>query len=93
MATRTRSGRSSKPPERFVPIENVVDDFNDDEYDSDDPDGVHEFDEDDLIDEEEDDDEDDDEDEGSLKDFIVDEEDDGDEDDDVVDEEEFLDDD
>lgn len=91
MASRTRSGRSTKPPERYVPVETITDDFNDEEYDSDDPYGTKESDfEDEPIDDE-DDEEDDDDDEGSLKDFIADDED--DEENDDIEEDEFLDDD
>jgi len=35
----TRSGRVVKKPERFSPAEKPVDDFKDDEYDSEDPNG------------------------------------------------------
>jgi hypothetical protein len=35
----TRSGRVVKKPERFSPNEKPIDDFQDDEYDSEDPNG------------------------------------------------------
>jgi len=66
--TRTRSGRVSKPPERYVPVETVTDDFAEDEYDSDDGDSDDSF-EDDDSDEEDDDDSDADE-NGNLKGFV-----------------------
>jgi len=73
MTTRTRSGRISKPPERYSPVEDVTDDYAEDEYDeleieseSDDED------DDETEEEEESDDEDDEEDEnGNLKGFVV----------------------
>ena len=93
MATRTRSGRLANPPQRYVPVETITDDFNDDEYDSDDPYGTKDsdFENDHDEDEDDEDEEDDDDDEGSLKDFIASEEDEEDDHDDV--EDEFVDDD
>jgi hypothetical protein len=64
---KTRSGRLVKPPERYVPIEKVEDDYSSDEYDSDDSDN-------DEVPSSvcsSSDEEDDDDSEGSLKDFIV----------------------
>jgi hypothetical protein len=37
-ASKTRSGRVSKPPERYVPVEQVEDDYASEDYDSNDPD-------------------------------------------------------
>ena len=65
---RTRSGRVSKPPVRYEPIEQVEDDYSDAEYDS------HESDtcEDDPTDEESDvDDESDADEDGNLDGFVV----------------------
>lgn len=67
--TRTRSGRVSKPPVRYEPIEQVEDDYSDGEYDTDVSDSS-----DISTDEEEDYDEDEDEDadeDGNLKGFVV----------------------
>jgi len=36
----TRSGRVSKPPERYTPIEKVEDDYPEEDYDSDDSGGT-----------------------------------------------------
>ena len=66
---RTRSGRISKPPERYSPIEDVIDDYTEDEYDEDDDEESYEEEETDS-DEEEDETEEEDE-KGNLKDFIV----------------------
>ena len=66
METRTRSGRVSKPPTRYEPIEIVEDDFSDAEYDDDDSDC------DDVSDEEDEEEDEDDDDAGSLNDFVVD---------------------
>lgn len=65
METRTRSGRVSKPPTRYEPVEIVEDDFSDSAYDDDETDGDDEEDE-------EDEDEEDDDDAGSLNEFVVD---------------------
>ena len=51
----TRSGRTVKKPERFSPNERPVDDFKDDEYDSEDPNGEDSESESDFDEEEEDD--------------------------------------
>lgn len=65
METRTRSGRVSKPPTRYEPVEIVEDDFSDSEYDDDESDG-------DDVDDEEDEEDEDDDDAGSLNEFVVD---------------------
>lgn len=66
---RTRSGRVSKPPVRYEPVEQVEDDYSDAEYDS------HESDtcDDDISedDSDEDSDEDDADDDGNLDGFVV----------------------
>lgn len=67
-SSRTRSGRVSKPPVRYEPIEQVEDDYSDAEYDS------HESDtcDDDPTDEESDvDDESDADEDGNLDGFVV----------------------
>ena len=67
--TRTRTGRHIKKPERYTPVENVLeDDYTNEEYDSDEIGSDIDTEEEIYSDEESDDDED----EGSLKDFIVD---------------------
>ena len=67
--TRTRTGRQIKKPERYTPVENVLeDDYTNEEYDSDEIGSDLDTDEEIYSDEESEDDED----EGSLKDFIVD---------------------
>jgi hypothetical protein len=66
--TRTRSGRVSKPPVRYEPIEQVEDDYGEEDYDSDES-AIKTDDEDDFS-EEEDDEEDADED-GNLDGFVV----------------------
>ena len=68
--TRTRSGRVSKPPVRYEPVEQVEDDYDPGDYDSDESEiqSNDSFGEDD--DDEEDDDEDADED-GNLDGFVV----------------------
>jgi hypothetical protein len=79
---RTRSGRVSKPPERFSPVENVTDDYSDGDYD----DLDDEYDDDDESDEseeesdEESDDESDADENGNLKDFVVDDDEESDDD-------------
>ena len=75
--TITRSGRISKPPERYEPVEEVTDDYSKDEYDEDESDEESDSDEESETDEE-DDDSDEDED-GNLKGFIVDDEEENDE--------------
>lgn len=67
--TRTRSGRVSKPPERYEPIEQVEDDYGEDDYDSDESE-IKTDEEDDFSDDEEDDEDDADED-GNLDGFVV----------------------
>ena len=67
--TRTRSGRVSKPPERYEPIEQVEDDYGPDDYDTDESDvltGESSFD-----DSDEEDDEDDADEDGNLDGFVV----------------------
>jgi hypothetical protein len=66
--TRTRSGRVSKPPERYEPIEQVEDDYDADDYDTEDPDDVSEDIETDTEDEEDESDADED---GNLDGFVV----------------------
>ena len=66
--SRTRSGRVSKPPVRYEPIEQVEDDYAAEDYDSDESD--IKSDEEDDFSEEEDDEEDADED-GNLDGFVV----------------------
>jgi len=67
---RTRSGRVSKPPVRYEPVEQVEDDYSDGEYDTDmsDSSEISTDDEDDEYDEDEDEDADED---GNLKGFVV----------------------
>jgi hypothetical protein len=73
--TRTRSGRQIKKPETFKPTEDVVvDDYDEDEHDSDFGSDIDTEDEYDSQDDSEFDDDDDEADEnGNLKDFVVDE--------------------
>ncbi len=66
--TRTRSGRVSKPPVRYEPIEQVEDDYDANDYDTEDPDDVSE---DIETDSEEEDDESDADDDGNLDGFVV----------------------
>lgn len=68
-AVRTRSGRVSKPPVRYEPVEQVEDDYAADDYDSDESE-IHSNDDDTDDDDEEDDDSDADED-GNLDGFVV----------------------
>ena len=66
---RTRSGRVSKPPVRYEPIEQVEDDYSGDEYDSHESDTC---DDDDVCDDsDEEDDEEDADDDGNLDGFVV----------------------
>lgn len=68
---KTRSGRVSKPPERYEPVEQVEDDYAPDDYDSDESsiDSSESFsDEEEPEDEDEDDDADND---GNLSGFVV----------------------
>lgn len=67
---RTRSGRVSKPPVRYEPIEQVEDDYSGDEYDSHESDTC---DDDDVCDDDSDDDsdEEDADDDGNLDGFVV----------------------
>ena len=65
---RTRSGRVTKPPVRYEPIEQVEDDYSDAEYDSHESDTC---DEDISDDSDEEDDEEDADDEGNLDGFVV----------------------
>lgn len=74
--TRTRSGRQIKKPETFKPTEEVVvDDYDEDEHDSDFGSDIETEDEYDSQDDSEFDDDDDEEvdEHGNLKDFVVDE--------------------
>lgn len=65
---RTRSGRVSKPPVRYEPIEQVEDDYSTEDYDTDDDDSdISDSDE----DEEDYDDEDDADEDGNLDGFVV----------------------
>jgi len=74
MPTTTRSGRRVKKPELFTPTEDVViDDYNDDEHDSDFGSDIDTDDEYSSEDESECDDDDDMDENGNLKDFVVDE--------------------
>lgn len=67
--TRTRSGRVSKPPERYEPVEQVEDDYGPDDYDSDESEILSDDSFDD--DEDEEDDEDDADEDGNLDGFVV----------------------
>ena len=66
--TRTRSGRVSKPPVKYEPIEKVEDDYDADDYDSHESEIASNF-EDDA--DEEDEDEDDADEDGNLDGFVV----------------------
>jgi len=73
-SVRTRSGRISKPPVRYEPVEDVTDDYSRDEHE--DFEEESDTDEDFSEDSEEESDDDSDEDEnGNLKGFVVDDED------------------
>lgn len=65
---RTRSGRVSKPPVRYEPVEQVEDDYAPEDYDTDEPD---ESSEDIETDEDEEDDESDADEDGNLDGFVV----------------------
>lgn len=65
---RTRSGRVSKIPVRYEPVEQVEDDYGSDDYDTEDPDDVSE---DIETESEEEDDESDADDDGNLDGFVV----------------------
>lgn len=65
---RTRSGRVSKPPVRYEPVEQVEDDYAAEDYDSDESD-IKSDEEDDFS--EEDDDEEDADEDGNLDGFVV----------------------
>jgi hypothetical protein len=67
-ALRTRSGRVSKPPVRYEPVEQVEDDYAPEDYDTDEPD---ESSEDIETDEDEEDDESDADEDGNLDGFVV----------------------
>ena len=75
--TRTRSGRISKPPTRYEPVEQVEDDYASDDYDEDESEvsSVVSYSEEEL---------EDDDDASSLEDFIEDDEDDSDKSEDEV---------
>jgi len=66
--TRTRSGRVSKPPVRYEPVEQVEDDYAPEDYDTDEPD---ESSEDIETDEYEEEDESDADEDGNLDGFVV----------------------
>lgn len=67
-AVRTRSGRVSKPPVRYEPVEQVEDDYGPDDYDTEDPDDSSE---DIETESDEEDDESDADDDGNLDGFVV----------------------
>jgi len=67
---RTKSGRVSKPPVRYEPVEQVEDDYSAEDYDSDEDDVDDDDEDDDDEDDFDDDDEDADED-GNLDGFVV----------------------
>ena len=69
MTTRTRSGRISKPPDRYEPKEEVIDDYSDESGDDEEDSEDEEEDEEDSEDEEDDSEEEDEE--GNLKGFIT----------------------
>lgn len=75
--TRTRSGRISKPPTRYEPVEQVEDDYAPDDYDEDESEvsSVVSYSEEEL---------EDDDDDSSLEDFIEDDEDESDKSEDEV---------
>jgi hypothetical protein len=66
---RTRSGRASKPPVRYEPVEQVEDDYAPEDYDTEDPDDSSEDIE--TEDEDEEDDESDADEDGNLDGFVV----------------------
>ena len=67
----TRSGRVSKPPERYEPVEEVTDDYDEGEYDGDESDSEEEdYSEDESEDESLEDEDSDADEHGNLKDFI-----------------------
>jgi hypothetical protein len=66
---RTRSGRVSKPPVRYEPVEQVEDDYAADDYDSDESEVL--TDDDEIEDEDEEDDESDADEDGNLDGFVV----------------------
>jgi len=65
---RTRSGRVSKPPERYEPVEQVEDDYAPEDYDSDESDVQTDE---SFEDSDEEDDEDDADEDGNLDGFVV----------------------
>jgi len=67
--TRTRSGRVSKPPAKYEPIEKVEDDYDADDYDSHESGIASNFEDD--ADEEDEEDEDDADEDGNLDGFVV----------------------
>jgi hypothetical protein len=67
--TRTRSGRVSKPPVKYEPIEKVEDDYDADDYDSHESEIASNFEDD--ADEEDEEDEDDADEDGNLDGFVV----------------------
>jgi len=67
-ATRTRSGRITKPPVRYEPVEQVEDDYDAEDYDTEDPEDVSEEIETESDEEEDESDADDD---GNLDGFVV----------------------
>ena len=72
METRTRSGRISRPPVRYEPVEEVTDDPEEDHDDEEELDSEEDSDEDDDDDDDEDDSDADEN--GNLKGFVVDSE-------------------
>lgn len=69
---RTRSGRVSKPPTRYEPIEQVEDDYSAEDYDSgEEPYDVDTDEESDDYDDNEDDEDEDADEDGNLKGFVV----------------------
>jgi hypothetical protein len=69
VVTRTRYGRVSKPPVKYEPVEKVEDDYNTDDYDSNESEIDSNFEDED--DDEENDEEDDADDDGNLDGFVV----------------------
>jgi hypothetical protein len=67
--SKTRSGRVSKPPDRYEPVEKVEDDYSAADYDS--TESEIKTDEDDDDDDEEDEEEDDADEDGNLDGFVV----------------------
>ena len=68
---RTRSGRVSKPPTRYEPIEQVEDDYSAEDSDSDEPDTDGSDDEEEYSDDEDEDEDEDADEHGNLDGFVV----------------------